>query len=379
MPMIAASAGTKNAAGNDTTQAAGSARLTPFIKASGEHVEKMTDESRALIPSEQVMSVIPVTALGFASAIVIQVTASGGSGAAVFADDAPFNVLKSIRFTEPGGQVIHNFPTGYDLYLANKWGGYTRRDPRALPDYSTSTSDGSFSFTLRIPLQINARNALGSLANQNSSSQYQVHASLAASTEVYSTPPATTLPTVRVRTYLEAWDQPEPVSGGLTNATTPPAPGTTQFWNHITKDFAAGENSIQLTRLGNYVRAWGLTFRDTSASRSGAESSVIPEDISLYWDHRTLENASTTYYRNRMFERTGYGANGVAKDATNGIDNGFVMFDWMHDFDGLIGYEQNLLWFPTLEHSRVEFRFNARAAGTLTIATNDVAPMGDVF
>jgi hypothetical protein len=88
-----------------------------------------------------------------------------------------------------------------------------------------------------------------------------------------------------------------------------------------------------------------------------------------------------------MYERTGFGGRAagsaltapVAPDAAGGLDNGVFVYDFMHEFDGLLGREMRDLWLPTLGSSRLEIQGTFGNAGSLRVLTNDVAVAGSVF
>jgi hypothetical protein len=108
-----------------------------------------------------------------------------------------------------GAPIVGPF-SGWDLYQAHKWGGYAAFDDPALsPSFSAvGASGGNFSFLLRVPVEIGNRDALGALPNMNASSTYKLRLALAPSNRIYTTPPGTTLPTVRFRVWAECWAPP---------------------------------------------------------------------------------------------------------------------------------------------------------------------------
>src|SRR5690606_26550932 len=113
--------------------------MVPFIRASAEHVEPTgIDVTRTISATAQNLGVFDVPAYGYVRSLYILVEASGGSGTSVAAaEDGPFNVLTDVALTEPNGAVIAQFNTGYELYLANKWGGYRKNsDPKLSPAYT---------------------------------------------------------------------------------------------------------------------------------------------------------------------------------------------------------------------------------------------------
>lgn len=350
----------------------------PFVRSSLEHREPSgVDKSLQISSSDQDLGAFPIPAYGFLRSVLLLVTVSGGSGTAVFAADAPWNLLKMITIQEPNGAVISQFNSGYDLYLANKYGGYRGyNDPKARPDYATATAGGGMTFLLRVPLELSNRTALGSLPNQNAAAAFQLRATLAAATTVYSTPPPTTLPTVRVRVITEAWDQPALSADGSANSTTPPAMNTTQYWSKQIYPIVGGQNQIRLTRVGNYVRNLGFIYRDATGARVTMASNNFASPGVLYYDTRPVDTIEAIVWRSTMAERYGYSG---TYEAVNGLDNGVYWYDFCHEFDGRVGNELNDGWLPTQSSTRLELQGNFGVPGTLEVLTNDVSVAGNVF
>lgn len=366
--------------GNGQAQAA--AAVVPFVRASQLHRESAgVDVSKLMTNADQDMGVFPVPAYGYLRSLAIVVNATGGTGAAaVAAEDTPWNAIKNILLQEPNGATIVQYNSGYDCYVAIKYGGYNyANDQKASPTYTAMATTGNFAFFLRIPVEINLRDGLGSLPNQNSAAQFQLRLTLSASTTTYGTVP-TTLPTVRVRVYAEEWDQPELSTDGASNQTTPPAMNTTQYWSVQQYAVNAGSLNVRLTRMGNYLRNLIFIFRAGASSRVTGETNW-PDPATIYWDTRPLDLISTANFKQQMFERYGYGAGGVAIDGANGggLDSGVYAYDFTHEFDGRAGHENRDLWLPTIGSTRLEIGGTWGAAGTLYVLTNDVSVAGNVF
>lgn len=370
-----------------TTTAPAAVAVVPFIRASAEHREPAgIDVSRPMTAADQDLGVFDIPAYGYVRSIVLLVQASGGVGTGVTGvEDAPWTSIKNVALSEPNGATLEQFDTGYHLMLANKWGGYRRpdgADPRANPTFSPiGATSGNFSYLLRIPVELNLRDGLGSLPNQNAAAVFKLRVTLSGSASVYSVAP-TTLPTVRVRAFLEAWDQPESSSAGQTNQITPPAMNTTQFWSFQSFNVSAGQQTIRLTRVGNYLRNLIMVFRRGGVSRLNGNADW-PDPITLYLDTRPLDIIERNNFSQQMYERTGFGgANGTnipANDLPQGLENGVFVYDFMHEFDGSLGRENRDLWLPTLGSTRLELQGIFANPGSLTVLTNDVAIAGNVF
>jgi hypothetical protein len=394
MPTAATQQPTGNAGSRDKGKSDQQVRPTvPFIRASAKHREPTgVDVSRQLTTSDQDLGVFDIPAYGYVRNIVLLVTASGGTGGApavVFTESGIYAALKNIYLTEPNGAVIAQFDDAYRLALANKWGGYVNvagADPKASPIYSTGTGAtmDSFSYLLRIPVELNVRDGLGSLPNQNAAATFKLRMTLGKAADIATGTLPTTLPTVRVRVGLEAWDQPEISSAGATNQVTPPAMNTTQFWSSQTYNVNAGQNTIRLTRVGNYIRNLIFTLRRAGTSRANGETDLMAADpVFLYLDTRPLDIIEPNAWREQMYNRSGYGSDfgavNTANETARGLDNGVRLYDFCHEFDGTLGHENRDLWLPTLGSTRLELQFTVANAGTLEVLTNDVAIAGSVF
>jgi hypothetical protein len=349
------------------------------------------DVSRLLTTAgAQDLGVFDIPAYGYIRSIVLVVTGTGGTGTPVFTEDGPFSALQNVALTEPNGAVIAQFNSGYDLFIANKWGGYAAAqgaDARLAPT-TTTDATGNFSFVLRIPIELSGRDGLGALPNQNAAATFKLRMALAsgaAGGPLYATAP-TLQPTARVQVYLEAWDQPEVSVAGMTNQVTPPAMNTTQFWSTQIFNVSAGMQTIRLTRVGNYVRNLMFIMRGTAGTRANGQI-AWPDPLWLYLDARPVDTVSKLLLQEQMYRRSGFGSRAqgaltttaLTPDTAGALDNGVFVFDNTHEFDQSLGQENRDLWLPTLGSTRLEIQGTFAQAGVLTVLTNDVAIAGPVF
>ncbi len=372
-----------NAESNDAPRTDKPTMFVPFVRASDENVQpaNLDRTSAALNANTQDFGITDVPAYGYISHLHILVEATGGAAGlnnAVVKEDGPFSVLRDIALTEPNGAYIVQFNDGYQMYLAQKYGGILPPyacDPRANPQFSAVATSGNFKFILRLPVSVSVRDAVGALANQDSAGQFKLRLKVGANTDVYSTSPDTK-PVVRVRAWLGSWDQPEPTSAGVANQTQPPASGTTSMWSvqsGITVN--AGENVIELKRKGNYLRQIIFVLRRAGTSRANGESDW-PAETRFLRDAFPARYYQNDIWRTIMWERTGFDATVETK---NGLDNGVRFHDYMHEFDGGLGRENRDLWQPSRGSTRLEIAGNFLTAGTLDVIYNDVAIAENVF
>lgn len=355
----------------------------PFVRAAQEHYENFVDVTQQLGASAVQLGPYDVPAYGYMRGIVLSLKASGGAGTATVAtaEDAPFSAIDEVVVADVNGAPIVGPLSGHDLYLVNKYGGYSPHlpDPKSLPAYAApatgANASGNFAFQLRIPVEVNGRDALGSLPNQNGASTYKLRVTLAPATRIYSTQP-TTLPSVRLTTTLDAWTQPTQTDlRGNANSTQPPAMGTTAFWSKTSITVSAGYQVLRLPRVGNYLRDLVFVFRDSSGSRANGANN-FPDPASISWDTRLLKAYPRDLWRNDMARKFALTA---GNEAANGLDNGVFVEDYIHEFTGRAGYELRDGWLPTSQSTRLEIAGTFASSGTLTVLTNDVSPNGEIF
>lgn len=351
--------------------------VVPFIRASGKHRESAFDVSRVMNTGDQDLGPFDVPAYGYMASIVLLVQATGGTGTAVtLAEDAPENMIKNVQLKEPNGATIYSVSSGYSVKQIHKLGGYAGfNEPKQHPVYSTAVgTSANASFLVRIPVQLSQRDALGSLPNQNSAATFKLSLTLAKISDVFGGT-VSVAPTVRIRGYLEAYDQPDLQTAGQTNQTTPPAMNTTQFWSEQQYAYNAGQFPVRLTRMGNYIRNLILIARRGGTSRTNGDADW-PDPMTFFLDTRPVDLIERQQWLSQIYERYGY--TGTA-EASGARDLGVFPYDFAHEFTGKVGFENRDLWLPTLGSSRVEFSGTWAQAGTLTVLTNDVSPVGDIF
>lgn len=349
-----------------TAQEAASAKQpavarVPFIRAAHRVAEPAFDVTATVGASTQQLGPFDVPARGFMRDILLLVTSSGatmGGGAA--AADAPFSVIKSVELLDTNGHNIVAPLTGYQLYLANIFGGYRGfNDPTADSFYDGAGTSGEPAFALRIPVEITPWDGYGSLQNQSAGAPFRVRITLGAESDLFSTGP-TTDPDVRIRGFLEAYTQPSGVDAtGAPTEVMPPGHGAVQHWSVATPVVSASQMNVKLTRTGNLIRNLIFVHRTAAGVRS---ATVEPDEISFTWD-------SSDIYSNvpieimRAWHRARFGA-----DAPTGV----VVFAYTDDQDGVAGYESRHLYLPTSASTRLEYSGTFGAAGTLEIITNDL-------
>lgn len=364
----------------------------PFVRASVEHRESTGyDVTTTLTATTQTLPDVVIPAYGYLRAITLVVTCATGTGTTVVTtEDCPFNALQNIILQEPNGAQIANFPSGYDAFLANKYGGYWHdNDIRKDANFSVAIgSSAQVNFTIRIPVEANLRDAVGALPNQNSGAQFRLKMNLAPFATIFGGTIGTT--PVRIRAFMECWDQPEDSTDGRPNQTVPPALNTTQYWSRQDFGVAAGQQNIRLTRVGNLIRNLIFVYRNVAGSRSSTtQDAFMPDPLTVFYDTRPLDTINRQQWIQQQRDRYGINAQigniagaagtAIANDSGGGRDNSVWPLDFCHEFGGFVGRELRDLWLPTLSSTRLEVSGSFGAAGTLTVLTNDVTIADNVW
>lgn len=359
----------------------------PFVRSSFRHTEQFWDRTQIVTTAPIALGPVDVAPFGYARSIllIVETSTDGTAGAGVLQanGDGPFSVLRDISVTDVNGQNLVGPFNGYDLFLANLFGGYAwNPDPRTLPDYEYSLT--RISFTLRIPFEVTQWDAYGSIPNMNAASTYKLNVSLAAGVSVYSTAP-TTFPTLRIRAVLEAWALPQSQDlNGAPQEQRPPAVNTTQFWTKNNQVIASGDQSLRIQRMGNLIRQILFVNRDASGVRKAL--SDIGDPIRITWDNRDLMIHPQRYHETWLAEM--YNPNMFPNRADTALDDdattngeprylvGVFPLPFHDDQDGHPGNENRNLWLPTVESQGLYFRANFATAGSVDILVNDVVPAG---
>ena len=333
----------------------------PFTASAHEHVEPAFTLTVTPGAVAQQLNPVDIPAAGYARYLFLEVSATGGVGGTIAAD-GPWNLFQSINLADVNGANIFGPLSGYSTFIANLLGGYApRSNPVDSPDHVGSAPNPSF--ILRIPIEINRKNGLGSIGNQNAAAEYKLSLAINTLAAMFSVAPSP-VPTYTIRGWLEGWTLPAPHDArGRLQSQVPPLLGTGQFWtSRVQSGILVGENEIGLRRLGNYVRLWAFIARDASGVRS---NSVFPDPVSFEWDGITIRKQSQRYMRQEVYEKT---------LGTVTLPTGVFAIPFNHGGEkGLLGNEDPDLWLPTSASSRIRLVGSSAAAGSVEVLTNDVA------
>lgn len=405
MPMLPATV-TSAPQGQVKPAPAQRAGAVPFTRAAQRHTEQGNIVSGIAINNTAPGTFnFAIPSYGYLAAVFLTFSATGGSGASTFYEDAPWGAIANVMLQDVNGTPIFGPFDGYSAHLCSQLGGYryfpgnpliTATDTAVAPApfgqviqygpatptatgntplYFANATGGNWNAILPIWLQFGT-GGLGSLPNMDASSRYNLQVTLASGLTatngpIYTTQPGTTVPTVTLA--VEAYCVAQPLAAdiyGQANQTEPPANGTIQYWSRQTFASLSGAQTIQLARVGNIIRNHILIFRDTtSLTRATAETSDMPPVIQFDWDSqpRYIEFLGTSRYK-------AYEASGLNSPA------GVVYYENTSDPEMLAGAERGDFWMTTVGATKLVLRFTPAATTNLTVLTNDFVPSsGEIY
>lgn len=405
MPLLPATV-TAAPQGQVKSPPAGRQGYVPFSRAAQRHTEQGNIVSNIAINVTSPGTFnFEIPSYGYLQAVYLTFAVTGGTGsAAVYHEDAPWSIFGNIYLNDVNGTPILGPFDGYSAHLAARFGGFrplphnppfVAADSATSPvafgqafQYGTATpaatgntpiyfanSAGNWNAILPIWLAF-SKGGLGSLPNADASSRYQLQVTLNTGNAGANGPVFTTAPTGygTLTLAVEALCTAQPLAAdiyGTQQSTEPPAAGTIAYWTRQTFSNLAGAQTIQLSRVGNYIRNHILIFRDSANNnpRAFAELNDMPPVVQFDWDAlpRYIEFVGTT--RLRHFQSTGWG-----------LPPGVLAYENVSDPDGFLGYENGDYWMPTAGSSKLVLRFTPAGTVNLTVLTNDFVPTsGEIY
>jgi hypothetical protein len=300
----------------------------------------------------------PLPAQGYLKFVWLEITSLNGVGG-TGAGDFPWNILNLVRLQDTNGAPMTEL-TGYNLFLANTYGGYNGSpDPRTLPDYAATANAPRFHVV--IPVQI-SDNGLGSLANQSAAASYKLTVIGETSALIWSVAPGT-IPDITIRTYCEFWTLPAQADMmGRPQEQDPPFNGVAQYWSQsMNNAVALGQNRTQITRTGGLLRTVIFVARVAGVRAD----TPFPDPVDFSWDSRDLKIMSASVLRSKTRQQT------IQLSAR---DVGVYPFIFSTGESSWAGGDNAInSWLPTVTATRLEITGTSAAAGTLDIIVNDVS------
>lgn len=353
--------------------------LVPFLRASSDVTQQGATQSLASGSwAASATQVYNVPSYGYLDEAWLTLTGTGGvNGTKTVAGsaDAPWNLFSAVTIKDANGTPIWQLD-GYGTYLARLLGGYKPYRPdQSTYGYSAidsgASGTGNFKFKMEMPMDFGA-DKWGMLPNMDGSAIYTVNVTYNGPNTFYATSTGAPGTVPSIGGLIEGIYRSRPASPdsrGRPVQTAPNAAGTVQYWTSQTFSVVNGANTLQLNRVGNTIRTHILVFRDSSGTRSGADSGgVTPTSITFKKDAAILQQFNIDSQRQRNYECYGFD-----------VPAGVVVFPYMTDPTGVAGHEFADSYLSTATSTNLQLLFTSTAAGTVTVYTNDIVIAGNMY
>ncbi|MFJ6530890.1 hypothetical protein ACIQMZ_37290 [Streptomyces longwoodensis] len=322
---------------------------------------------------------------GYLSGAIVRVTGTTSANAATvaFQADGPFNILQSVIVEDIGGKQILGPLDGWKLYVLNRFGGFVyNSDAKANGVYTATagsgSTGGSFRFTLRVPIQVRRRDALGSLPNRNASATFKLKLTLNTIAQVYSTAP-TSAPSVNVQIQQHGWatsDNRDYKGNGV--STAPNGVGSLLYTDVETIQFASGAFNQRMSTFGGLLRLLIFELRDSTGSRAQGEADW-PTLFEMEIDKVKTFSRSPITWEHLMSEDYGTTSAAESLTATNTKPDGVFVLHWLDDFGLQPGAENGFRYQPVTPSTAVQLigTIGGSGAHTMSITKNYWSPAND--
>jgi hypothetical protein len=386
------------------------AAVVPFVRGSGKGKYRFYSKSGlTLTTATQDLGPIDVKAYDYMRSLLVTATTTTVGGATgTAAADAPFNLFTNVSVQQPNGQTMYQVSSGFHAAMIQKY-GYSRanNDPRSDPNFFVNGSWATFA--VRVPFELDLRDALGALPNKDAAAPFSVDLVLNTLSNVFGAGQGTS-PTFTVEVWLEAYDQPPQTLNGMQVQTTPPNMNTLQRWTEQNITMSTGQFDARVRKLGNYVRMLIPIMKNNSSVRIGMTtggtaaslaSTNFADPVQIVLDEDVKDNISAADWARRIWEVWGYGstfpgtattvAAGVAtlgnasgatplegQDTAYGLDTGVFPIPYFIDTRDIT--ENVNFYLPTIESEDYLLRGSwGSACSKLVMLVCEVLPQGDIF
>ena len=305
-----------------------------------------------------------------------------------YSKDNPFSVVQKFTFKDTGNREVFGPLGGYDWMTIDKFGGYhTIGDPRADQTFVATTGTGStagtFTFCLYMPLELVNRDSLGTTENKSDNSAWKAELFMDSQANTYNQVPSV-MGSLRVRITEDGYTEPEMAApSGRPFSSTPPLPGTLQYWvseNAILPSGAAPYNLVN----GISYPIRNLIFKavDVAAGTRAGGDTAWPDPVTLTYGKVQLFQRYKTTWISKMSRAYGLsGAAGAAATVDTAMQRESGVFPvWFNDdFDYSPGNELRNGYLNTKTGTVLKWKGTLGASVTLFVAVNYVIPPGNDY
>lgn len=357
----------------------------PFVTGTRTLESEVYNQTVTQSTSTQTLTPYEFQVDGYLSGALIRVTATtaGNAAAVAFQADGPFSVLQSVIVEDIGGKQILGPLDGWKLYILNRFGGFVANaDAKANGIYSVTAgagaTGGSYRFTLRVPIQVRRRDAMGSLPNRNASATFKLKLTINTSATVYSTAP-TSAASVNVQVQQHGWatsDTRDYKGNGA--SPTPNGVGSLMYTDVETIQLSSGSFNQRMSTFGGLLRLLVFELRDSTGSRAQGESDW-PSLFEMEIDKVKTYSRSPLTWEHLMSEDYGLTSAAESATATNVKPDGVYVLHWLDDFGLAPGAENGFRYQAITPSTAVQLigTIGGSGAHTLSITKNYLSPVND--
>ncbi len=373
-----------------------------FVRGSGEGRYTFEVQSGLVLGAAQDVGPIDIKAYDYMRSLLIKVettTAGSGTVTSVGSADYPFNIISYLRVKQPNGQTMYSVSSGHHAAMISKYGLVRpplNSDPRSDPEFlAVAGTAPSVQFAVRIPFELDLRDALGALPNKDAAAPFTLELGLNSTSTIFSTAPGTA-PTIKITPILEAYDQPPETLDGKPVETTPPNMNTLQRWTEQSITMVSGSFDARVRKLGNYVRELIFLSKNSSGARIATvlPSATTPNPTQTGWsdpvqivlDEDVKDNVPSWLWLRDIWEIWGFGGltggstTAPGNDTAGGYDNGVWPYQYCVNRDDPT-VESVAKYLPTIESEDYLLRGQSwgTAVSKMVILKCEVLPRGDIF
>lgn len=335
--------------------------------------------------STQVLTPYEFQVDGYVAGALVRVTATtaGNAATVAFQADGPFSALQSVIVEDIGGKQVMGPLSGWQLYTLNRFGGFVANaDAKANGTYTATAgagaTGGSYRFTLRVPIQVRRRDAMGSLPNRNASATFKLKITINKSSEVYSTAP-TSAASINVQIQQHGWATSDNRDyKGNAVSPTPNGVGSLMYTDVETIQLSSGSFNQRMSTFGGLLRVLIFELRDAAGSRAQGEAD-FPSLFEMEIDKVKMHSRSPVTWETLMSEDWGLTSAAESLTAGNTKPDGVYVLHWLDDFGLAPGAENGFRYQPVTPSTAVQLigTIGGSGAHTLSILKNYMSPVND--
>jgi hypothetical protein len=295
-----------------------------------------------------------------------------------YSGDNPFSGIQKVTLRDLGQQAIIGPIGGYDWGSLDKFGAYQNiSDPRSDLTYTAiaggGATAGSFMYSLYLPFEMVQRDALG-VAENKSKPGWTVELWLNSQAATYNQVPSV-MGTMTIAAFPVSYSTPVSATpSGRTFSSTPPLPGTLQYWRTENGAMPASSSNYDLVNgIGFPIRNLIYKYLDTASGTRFGGDAAFPSPVTLQYGQVIMFAKTAARWISEMGRPYGFTSN--VPDTAQGREYGVYVWWRTQDFDMQVGAELRQRYLDTATNTLVRLTGTFGAAGSLNVLTNWVAPV----